>query len=234
MEEIRIQKFLAERGVASRRTAEGYISAGRITVNGEPAFIGQKVVPGKDDVLFDGKPVKDTQDEKIYVLLNKPVGVVCTAKDEKGRKTVCDLVNIPGKRIFPAGRLDMYSDGLIILSDDGETVNKITHPSHDLHKTYIAEVTREVTDEDFASLTLPIEIDGKKTVPAAVSSIGKQTLEFRISEGRNRQIRRLCERAGLRIKKLTRVKIGIIYDFSLKPGRWRYLDDREIAYLKGL
>ena len=234
MEEIRIQKYIADCGIASRRAAEALVESGKVTVNGVRAVVGQKVVPGSDEVRIDGKKVELPNGDKTYVLLNKPAGVLCTAKDDRGRKTVCDLVKIPGKRLFPAGRLDMYSDGLIILSDDGEVVNRITHPSHDLTKTYVAEVTREVTENDVISMSSPIEIDGRATLPAAVTVLEGTKLEFTIGEGRNRQIRRLCERAGLRIKKLTRVRIGLISDDSLKPGKWRYLTDREIEYLKGL
>ena len=216
MDEIRIQKYIADCGKASRRSAEALVEAGRVTVNGVRALIGQKIDPNSDEVRIDGKTVEPAEGEKTYVLLNKPLGVLCTAKDDRGRKTVCDLVKINGKRLFPAGRLDMYSEGLIVLSDDGETVNRITHPSHNLTKTY------------------PIEIDGRPTSPAAVSAKDATTLEFTICEGRNRQIRRLCERAGLKIKKLTRVRIGEIRDSSLKPGKWRFLTDREIEYLKGL
>jgi 23S rRNA pseudouridine2605 synthase len=234
MDEIRIQKYIADCGKASRRSAEALVEAGRVTVNGVRAFIGQKIVPGSDEVKIDGRKVVPAEGEKTYVLLNKPAGVLCTAKDDRGRKTVCDLVRIPGKRLFPAGRLDMYSDGLIILSDDGETVNRIIHPSHNLTKTYVAEVTREVTEEDVLSLSSPIEIDGRATLPATIFPKGKTTVEFTIGEGRNRQIRRLCERAGLKIKKLTRIRIGEISDGSLAPGKWRLLTDREIEYLKGL
>ena len=234
MDEVRIQKYIADCGAASRRSAEALVKAGRVAVNGVPASIGQKVVPGTDEVRIDGKTIVANDAEKTYVLLNKPAGILCTAKDDRGRKTVCDLVRIPGKRLFPAGRLDMYSEGLIILSDDGETVNRITHPSHNLTKTYVAEVTREVTDEDVVSLSSPIEIDGKATSPADVFVRGASTLEFTIREGRNRQIRKLCERAGLKIKRLTRVRIGEIADDSLRSGKWRSLTDREIEYLKGL
>ena len=234
MDEIRIQKYIADCGKASRRSAEALVEAGRVTVNGVRALIGQKIDPNSDEVRIDGKTVEPAEGKKTYVLLNKPLGVLCTAKDDRGRKTVCDLVRINGKRLFPAGRLDMYSAGLIVLSDDGETVNRITHPSHNLTKTYVAEVTRSVTEEDVISLSSPIEIDGRPTFPAAVSAKDATTLEFTICEGRNRQIRRLCERAGLKIKKLTRVRIGEIRDSSLKPGKWRFLTDREIEYLKGL
>ena len=232
MDEIRIQKYIADCGVASRRSAESLVESGRVTVNGSAATIGMKIIPGSDEVKIDGKKVELSGGGQTYVLLNKPAGVLCTAKDDRGRKTVCDIVKIPGKRLFPAGRLDMYSDGLIILSDDGETVNRIIHPSHNLTKTYVAEVTRVVTDEDIASLASPIEIDGRKTTPASVSRISGTVLEFTIGEGRNRQIRRLCERAGLKIKKLTRVRIGEIRDDNLTPGKYRFLTDREIEYLR--
>ncbi len=234
MDEIRIQKYIADCGKASRRSAEELVRVGRVTVNGERAGIGQKILPGVDTVKIDGKKIEVPTDGKTYVLFNKPAGVLSTAKDEKGRKTVCDLVVIPGKRLFPAGRLDMYSDGLMILSDDGETVNRIIHPSHNLTKTYVARVTREVTDDDVVSLSSPIEIDGKATHPATVCRKEATTLEFTIKEGRNRQIRRLCERAGLKIKRLTRVRIGEISDETLKPGKWRFLTASEIEYLKGL
>ena len=234
MEEIRIQKYIADCGTASRRAAEALVESGKVTVNGVRAAVGQKIIPGSDEVRINGKKLELTVSQKTYVLLNKPVGVLSTAKDEKGRKTVCDIVKIRGKRMYPAGRLDMYSDGLIILTDDGNIANRIIHPSHNLDKSYVAEVTREVTEEDISSLSSPIEIDGRPTSPAYVKKAGETTLEFTIREGRNRQIRRLCERAGLRIKRLTRVRIGEISDGSLTPGKWRYLSEDEINYLKGL
>jgi 23S rRNA pseudouridine2605 synthase len=233
MEKIRLQKYLSLAGVASRRAAERMIASGRVTVNGETASVGDTVEPGTDLVSVDGTPVKQVRGHT-YILLNKPVGYVSTASDEKGRPTVCDLTRDAGVRIWPVGRLDMYSDGLIIMTDDGELTNALTHPSHGMTKTYVACVTRPVTEMEIASLAEPVEIDGRMTAPATVKPIGDDgtRIEFILRDGRNRQIRRLCERCGLKIKKLTRVMIGELSDHNLAPGKWRYLTDGEIGYLK--
>lgn len=236
--EVRIQKYIADCGFASRRAAEEMIRSGRVTVNGEPAAIGMKIDPSADAVSVDGTVLVPRAGERTYVLLNKPAGCLSAARDDRGRKTVCDAVDIPGVRLFPAGRLDMNTEGLIILSDDGDAVNRFIHPSGNVEKVYIASVTGKVDGETVARLSSPIEIDGRLTRPAKVEVLSadgvKTTLKFTICEGRNRQIRRLCERSGLTVKKLVRKKIGIIEDDALPTGSWRYLTEEEIEYLKGI
>ncbi len=238
MDEIRIHKYLADCGVSSRRGAEKLIAEGRVTVNGKIAAIGQKIVPSSDRIEIDGNEVTLRNEEFAYILLNKPAGYVTTVKDDRGRPTVCDLVSIPGKRLFPVGRLDMYTEGLIILTDDGDSANRLIHPTGEVTKTYVAYISSVIGQKEADELSLPIVIDGKATRPAKVavlsSSPDGSTVEFTIGEGRNRQIRRLCERSGLRIKKLKRTRIGEIYDESLKPGMWRSLNKEETEYLKGL
>lgn len=235
MEKIRLQKYLSLAGVASRRAAERMIASGRVTVNGKAASVGDTVDPENDSVSVDGIPAEPIRGHT-YVLLNKPAGYVSTASDEKGRPTVCDLTGDAGGRIWPVGRLDMYSDGLIIMTDDGEITNALTHPSHGMTKTYVARVTRPVSEDDLISLGEPIEIDGRMTAPAEVRLLrvadGESEIEFILRDGRNRQIRRLCERRSLPVKKLTRVKIGELADPDLAPGKWRRLTDREVEYLK--
>ena len=233
MGKIRLQKYLSLAGIASRRAAERMIASGRVTVNGETASVGDTVDPGTDLVSVDGSPAVPVRGHT-YILLNKPAGYVSTAFDEKERLTVCDLTKDAGRRVWPVGRLDMYSDGLIIMTDDGELTNTLTHPSHGMTKTYVACVTRPVAEEELRSLNEPIEIDGRKTAPAKARLLdGDGTrIEFILRDGRNRQIRRLCERCGLKVKKLTRIMIGDLADPDLAPGKWRYLKDSEVEYLK--
>ena len=238
MKDIRIHKFLADCGVASRRAAEKMISDGKVTVNGLIAEIGQTVDPETDEIKLNGKKIVKKSNDHVYVLLNKPAGFLSTAKDDRGRKTVCDLVNIPGRRLFPAGRLDMYTEGLLILSDDGDAVYRLTHPKCEVKKVYVADITCEVNENLKTELSEPITIDGKETSPAEVEVISStqngSVVRFTISEGRNRQIRRLCERSRLKIRKLKRVRIGEIEDYTLAAGKWRYLSFEETEYLKGL
>ncbi len=238
MNEVRIQKYIADCGIASRRAAEELISNGSVTVNGEAAVTGQKIDPERDEIRVMGELAVRRVTGSVYVLLYKPPAVLSTARDEKGRKTVLDLVKIPGRRLFPVGRLDMYSEGLIILTDDGDFAQRIIHPSGAVSKTYEAEVNGAVTADQLASLSAPIEIDGRMTAPAEVVPLaekdGATTLKFTIFEGRNRQIRRLSERAGLKIRRLTRTRIGEITADGLRPGKWRYLTERETEYLKGI
>ncbi len=233
MEKIRLQKYLSLAGIASRRAAERMIASGRVTVNGATASLGDTVDPESDVVLLDGAVAEPVRGHT-YILLNKPAGYVSTASDERGRPTVCDLTKGAGRRVWPVGRLDMYSDGLIIMTDDGVLTNALTHPSHGITKTYVACVTRPATEEEIASLGEPIGIDGRLTAPATVKRLdGDGTrIEFILRDGRNRQIRRLCERCGLKVKKLTRIMIGSLADPDLPPGKWRYLTDSEVKYLK--
>ncbi|MCH5198061.1 MAG: rRNA pseudouridine synthase [Oscillospiraceae bacterium] len=232
---IRLQKFLADAGIASRRKAEELIAAGRVRVNGRVASVGDKVDPKKDSVLFDGKKVK-TENKFIYLVLNKPRGYVTTMSDENNRKCVAELILGVDKRVYPVGRLDRDSEGLLLFTNDGEFANAMTHPSKHIQKTYRVSVKPAVTDEHLTVLTSSLMIDGRLTMPAEVRVVAnypdKSILEFTIFEGRNRQIRRLCEEAGLETVRLKRLSIGKLTLGRLAPGEFRELKSDEIALLK--
>lgn len=234
MEEMRLQKYLASCGIASRRKCEELISSGKITVNGEVVTeLGTKINPEKDEVKYNGKIV-NLEEEKIYILLNKPIGYVTTAKEQFGRDMVLDLVKI-NKRIVPVGRLDMYTSGALILTNDGDFVNKLTHPSHEIDKTYNVTLKGIVTKEDIESLQNGVEIDDGYVTKPARAKILKIDEEKKISrvqitihEGKNRQVRKMCEAIGKRVLALHRSKIGNLDVKDLKLGEWRYLSKREI------
>ena len=234
---IRLQKYFTDCGVMSRRAAEAAIERGEVTVNGRPAVLGQKVTPGTDRVVWHGKPVlPPANTEKICIMLNKPRGYVTTMSDEQGRHTVNELCADAGVRLYPIGRLDMDSDGLLLMTNDGELANLLSHPRHQVQKIYLALVDGAVSTEQLEHLGHPIEIDGRATSPAMVRKIThtpKQTvLEFTIHDGRNRQVRRLCEREGLRVAKLTRVAEGNLQLGNLPEGKWRKLSKSEIQRIK--
>ncbi len=235
---VRLQKYFTDCGILSRRAAEEAIEKGLVTVNGRPAVIGQKIDPACDEVVYLGRPIKPPADAvRHYILLNKPRGFVTTMSDEKGRRTVADLVSGLGCRVYPVGRLDMDSDGLLLLTDDGELANRLTHPRHEIPKHYKVTVKGGVTPEQLARLRLPFCLDGYDTLPAriAVEETAAQHTVLRVSllEGRNRQIRRMCEEVGLRITRLTRVAIGAVALGTLQEGHYRHLTADEITYLKG-
>lgn len=244
MEEVRISKYFTDCGIMSRRACEAEIINGQIKVNGEVAVLGQKVKPGIDTVTYKGKTIKPNNIGTVCIMLNKPRGVVSTASDEKGRTNVTefckDVIDGNGKplRLYPVGRLDMDSEGLILLTNDGELANKLTHPSHSISKVYHVTVSPTVSNETLQLLEKPIRIDGKMTSPAKVSKLDEDEkynaslLRFEIHEGRNRQIRRICERAELKVKQLVRVSEGTLNLGDLIPGKWRYLSDSEISKLK--
>ena len=231
MEPIRIQKYLADCGVCSRRAAEAAIAGGMVTVNGEPAEIGQKIDPETDLVCYAGKPVLPNAGEKHYILLNKPRGIVCTAKDEKGRAPVTDLVKLDGVRLYPVGRLDMDSDGLLLLTDDGDFANHLTHPRHEIPKIYEVSFRAPLTAEQLEILRSPMELDGYPLLPVGICSLAPDKLEMTLWEGRNRQIRRMCELAGLKITRLSRVAVGKLRLGNLSAGKWRFLTAEEVQYL---
>lgn len=237
MDSIKLQKYLSMCGVASRRSAEIFILEGKVTVNGNTATLGDRVLPGEDDIRVDGRLVMP-EDEKVYIALNKPLGYVSTAKDDRSRKTVIDLMPQIGVRLYPVGRLDLNSEGLIILTNDGEITNKLTHPKHHVSKVYEVLVVGDVSDGALEVLTSGPVLDGKPTRRAEVivkAKSGEHTLlQFKIYEGRNRQVRKLCELAELKVIKLKRTAIGKIRLKNLKRGEWRYLFREEIDYLKGL
>ena len=238
MNDVRLQKFFTDCGVLSRRAAEAEIAAGRVTVNGVVAQVGQKIDPAQDEVKYKGRVVTyPAVPQKHYVLLNKPRGFVTTLSDEKGRPTVATLVQSLGYRVYPVGRLDMDSDGLLLLTDDGELTNRLTHPRHEIPKHYLVTVKGGVSPEQAARLNASFELDGYQTLPARVETVrrenGKTQLSFELYEGRNRQIRRMCEAVGLSITQLTRVAIGTLTLGALPVGQYRHLSADEVAYLKG-
>ncbi len=239
MEPIRISKYFTDCGVLSRRAADAAVEAGEVTVNGRPAVLGQKVTPGVDEVAWkDRRIVLPKTDQKLTIMLNKPRGFVTTLSDDKGRHTVAELVSNAGIRLYPIGRLDMDSDGLLLLTNDGELANRLAHPSHAVDKVYIAYVPGHITTEQMEGLTHPIEIDGRMTAPAMVRKAAwndvETALEVTIHDGRNRQVRRLCEREGLKVRKLTRVAEGPLRLGELEEGTWRKLTDKELRLLRGL
>ena len=238
MEPVRISKYFTDCGVMSRRAADAAVERGEVKINGVTAELGQKVTPGVDTVIWKGKKiVLPATPAKLTVMLNKPRGYLTTLSDDKGRHTVAELVADAGVRLYPVGRLDMDSDGLLILTNDGDLANKLSHPSHNVDKVYLAYVDGHVTAEQMNNMTQPIEIDGKMTSPARVRKAAfnqvETALEVTIHDGRNRQVRRLCEREGLRVRKLTRVAEGPLLLGDLDEGKWRKLSDKEIRKLKG-
>jgi len=228
----RIQKILSDYGIASRRDAERMILAGRVTVNGIPAVPGQKAQPGPDEVAIDGRLLPD-RDKKVYILLNKPRGYVTTMNDERGRKTVVELVKDVQARVYPVGRLDMDTEGMLLMTNDGEFANAVAHPSNNTTKTYEVCADGDVRAA-LDILEKPMEID-MVTVCAAEAGLiersrGGGMLRISVCEGRNRQIRKMCAKAGLEVRTLKRVSIGALELGSLKTGQWRYLTREEVEY----
>ena len=237
MEPVRVQKYISDCGLCSRRAAEAAILVGRVTVDGLPATIGQKIDPERQTVALDGVPVRRAAGERHYLLFNKPRGVVTTLADEKGRRSVYDFVRDLPYRVYPVGRLDMHSDGLLLLTDDGDLAAFLTHPRHEIKKNYLVTVRGAVDAATLARLQKPFLLDGYATKPAAVT-VEKQTenetvLTVVIHEGRNRQIRRMCRAVGLTVLRLTRVAVGEIRLGDLPAGAFRPLTESEIAYIKG-
>ncbi|MBR4865013.1 MAG: rRNA pseudouridine synthase [Oscillospiraceae bacterium] len=231
----RIQKILSAYGVASRRAAEEMIKAGRVTCNGVVCTLGQSADPEKDTILFDGKPLP-VKNGNIYIMLNKPRGYVTTLSDEKGRKNASQLVADCGVRVYPVGRLDMDSEGLLLFTNDGEFANRLMHPSHQVDKLYMVEVN-DATPEKVEKLKRPVVLDGYRIKPPGVSLIrlednGKATISVTIHEGRNRQVRRMCAIAGMKVNRLTRVAEGTVKLGDLPCGKWRHLTEDEMRFLK--
>lgn len=233
MEEIRLQKYLANCGVASRRKCEELIIEGKVTVNGKNVELGFKVNPETDIVKYNGKEIKQENKKYTYILLNKPIGVVTTASDQFDRETVLDLVKVKA-RVVPVGRLDMYTSGALILTDDGDFVFKVTHPKHEIDKTYTVTIIGIVTDAEVQKLRDGVKIDDYITKPAKVKILrtdeekNNSRLEITIHEGKNRQVRKMCEAIGRKVIALHRSKIGKIGVKDLKIGSWRYLSQKEV------
>lgn len=234
--EVRLQKFLAEQGVASRRKSEDLIRAGKVKVNGHIAVIGQKINPRKDLVTVGKQKITSPKNRKmVYLMLNKPRGYVVTVSDEYDRKTVMDLIPDVEERVYPVGRLDKDSEGLLLLTNDGSFTNSITHPSKGFSKVYRVTVRPGVNDEILYNLRNGIEIDGRMTAPAEVTVLVEEenrvVLEFILHEGRNREIRKMCESQGLEVARLKRQAIGSLKLGVLPQGKYRELTELEVKKL---
>lgn len=225
----RLQKVLAARGWGSRRVCEQLIAAGRVTVNGEVAVLGRRVDADRDRVEVDGVPI-GIRPGLVYYLLNKPVGVVTTASDPQGRPTVVGLVP-SDPRVFPVGRLDVNTEGLLLLTNDGELANLLAHPRHGVEKEYLVEVQGAVPAGAVRRLRDGVDLDDGRTAPAKVSQPAPGVLRITIHEGRNRQVRRMCEAVGHPVVRLVRTRIGPLRDSNLAPGQWRTLDTDEVRAL---
>ncbi len=225
-QEEKLQKVLARMGIASRRVVEEHILDERVQVNGEIAHIGQRVNIAEDEILFDGTPIR-VKPDLVYYLLHKPVGVISTAKDPQGRETVIDL--LPDEpRVFPVGRLDKESEGLLIVTNDGDLTYRLTHPSHGVEKEYLAAVEGKVSRGDLRKLREGIELEDGMTAPAKVSQVDDGVVKIIIHEGKNRQVRRMFQMIGHPVKRLVRTRIGNLVDHKLQSGQWRLLDALEL------
>ena len=231
----RLQKILSAAGVTSRRKAEVLLEEGRVTVNGLTAYLGDTADAERDEIMVDGKPIRKAE-TLVYIALYKPRGYLSSVTDDRGRKTVTELVSGCGTRVYPVGRLDMDSEGLLLMTNDGNFANKAAHPRYEREKSYLVSVKGDA-DAAYVRLTEPIVIDGKETKEAQVrivSSDGeKAKLIFTLKEGRNRQVRRLCEAAGLTVTRLIRISEAGITVEGLKPGKWRHLTKQEIRGFTG-
>lgn len=230
----RLQKIIASRGVASRRKAEEMILAGRVCCNGRVCRLGESADPETDEILLDGKPLPSGSGS-IYIMLNKPRGFVTTLRDEKGRKNAAQLVADCGARVYPIGRLDMDSEGLLLFTNDGDFANSLMHPKHEVEKTYLVWVSG-YTEGGLDRLKSPVTLDGYTIRPPKVmlqqEQAGRARLLVTIHEGRNRQIRRMCALAGMQVKRLQRVREGSLELGNLPPGKWRHLTGEEVAALR--
>ena len=232
----RLQKILASRGVCSRRKAEELLSAGRVSVNGVVAALGESADPENDEILLDGKPLP-SKSEYVYIMLNKPRGFVTTLSDEKGRKNAAQLVADCGIRVYPVGRLDMDSEGLLLFTNDGEFANSLMHPKHEVNKTYRV-VVDGFTAENLEKLKQPVTLDGYTIRKPGVRlsrpprADGRAEILVTIHEGRNRQVRRMCAMAGMTVLRLIRVAEGSLTLGDLPKGKWRHLTEAEVQSLK--
>ena len=236
----RLQKILSGAGICSRRAAETYITQGRVKVNGITAVLGDSADVELDEILVDGRVLRKNGPRPVYIMLNKPRGYVTTMSDEAGRKTVADLLGDVPERVYPVGRLDMHSEGLLILTNDGDLAHHLTHPSHEVYKEYLVKLSPD--EEGLPSPEKPlsgsIELDGEKLLPAKCRLLAKTEsgyiMTIAIRQGKNRQIRRMCAKCGYTVNSLKRVSEGDVKLGELPSGRWRYLTEKEIRYLKTL
>lgn len=231
----RLQKLISSAGLASRRAAEELIKQGRVKVNGETASLGMSADPELDDIRVNGNRLR-ISGTRVYIMLNKPRGYVTTLSDEKGRKTVAELVKGAGRRLYPVGRLDLNSEGLLIMTDDGEAANALMHPSHEVGKTYRVTVSGREPEAAVRELEALREVDGEPIRPAQVSFAGetgegKYMLDVTIHEGRNRQVRKMCAAAGLEVRRLVRIAEGELSLGGLQTGKWRHLTSEELDWL---
>ncbi len=234
-EKIRLQKYMSECGAASRRASEELIKAGKVKVNGRKASLGDKINAKRDIVTVSGKRIS-LEKNTVTIMLNKPRGYITTVSDELGRKTVMDLVGDINERIYPVGRLDKDSQGMLIMTNDGELANYLMHPSNNIKKRYIVTVKGNSNDEAVEKLRNGVLIDGVKTAPAMInileSKSDRQMIDFTLAEGKNREIRKMCSEVGLEIMRLKRVAIGDLKLENLPIGKWRQLSDNEVKLLK--
>lgn len=243
---MKLQKYFSVCGILSRRAAETEIAAGNVTVNGIRAEIGAVIDPENDHVAWNGKPVVPPAERSgyTYIMLNKPIGYVTTMNDDRGRKTVADLLRGVPHRVYPIGRLDMYSEGMLLFTDDGDLANRLMHPSHHCPKEYIVTLKGVLSSEDAKQFTKPMQLDGYRLQPVEASllrsgfqrsdgTVASQIL-LTLHEGRNRQIRRMCEQLQFRILRLQRIHIGTLELGDLPCGKWRYLTEQEISYLQSI
>lgn len=234
---MRINKYLAEHGIASRRHADDMIAAGRVKINGAVALLGADVT--EEDVVFvDEKPIESSPKKEVYYIMNKPKGVVCTLSDDRGRKTVIDLLPDDLERVFPVGRLDYATEGLLILTNDGDLAFRLTHPKSEIPKTYLARIEGTLTEKDLNPIRSGVELDGvltKKCKAHIVETNKNYTkVHITITEGKNRQVRRMFETIGKNVEFLKRVSIGNLKLTGLNRGEYRPLTESEVEYLKNL
>ncbi|MBR1423406.1 MAG: rRNA pseudouridine synthase [Ruminococcus sp.] len=237
MEKVRIQKIIADSGLCSRRKAEEYIENGSVLVNGRKCSLGDKALPDKDIITVDGERIGAVRKRRLYyIMLHKPRGYVTTMKDDRDRKCVTDLLKGLPDRVYPVGRLDKNSEGLLLFTNDGAFANDIMHPSHHVNKTYRVTVRPDINDDQLVQLSSGVEIDGKMTAECSVVVLEKQqgrvVLQMTIHEGRNRQIRKMCEAVGLEVARLKRTAIGPIKLGMLQPGEYRELKPDELRALR--
>ena len=235
---VRLQKYLAECGVASRRASEALIAAGRVTVNGAPAVIGQSVEPGTDRVAVDGRELGAEADDKVYLVLNKPRNVVTTARDTHGRRTVLDCVHSTDSRVFPVGRLDYDTEGVLLLTNDGELAYRLIHPKFGIEKEYLAWVRGKMDAAAVARLEQGVVLEDGPTAPAKVGVVdtrpGASLVRLVIHEGRKREVKRMCDAVGHPVLSLRRITFAGIEVNGMRPGEWRNLTPAEVAALKAL